>query len=221
MGSIIPENATQYAFDFDALSTQISDDVFQPRIIQTPLRKRCSICKQWHLLASFYGKSAKLNNHHAECKECLKKYHAERRDRLKEAKTGSKQCAICKETKHVSNFWPDYPYCKNCSKARARSYYADNRERESQRSRKSRLKYMYNMTEEDYDAMILKQMGLCAICGKPPKENSILYVDHCHKTGNVRELLCTHCNSAIGHAHESPEILRRAALYVEKHHNIG
>lgn len=62
----------------------------------------------------------------------------------------------------------------------------------------------FGITIEDYNAMHDKQNGLCAICKQPEtrlnKSGTLhrLAVDHCHKTGKVRGLLCFKCNAAIG-----------------------
>jgi hypothetical protein len=63
-----------------------------------------------------------------------------------------------------------------------------------------RMKHLkkYGMTLEQYEAMHEAQKGLCAICGEPNQNNRILCVDHDHKTGKVRKLLCTNCNSKLG-----------------------
>ncbi|MFJ3233170.1 endonuclease VII domain-containing protein [Streptomyces sp. NPDC086787] len=44
---------------------------------------------------------------------------------------------------------------------------------------------------------------------------SPVHVDHCHKTGRVRGVLCFNCNSAIGKLGDSPDAVRRAAAYPE------
>ena len=79
------------------------------------------------------------------------------------------------------------------------------------------LKKMYGMTSEDYNKMVSQQNGLCAICSKP--EMSLRYkrlsVDHCHKTGEVRGLLCTNCNKALGSFGDSISILKKAIAYLE------
>lgn len=63
--------------------------------------------------------------------------------------------------------------------------------------------------------MFAHQGGVCAICGRPPK-NTPLNVDHDHKTGLVRGLLCWHCNSrVIGAARDEPSVLRKAAKYLD------
>ncbi|MGV5033770.1 endonuclease VII domain-containing protein [Streptomyces sp. NRAIS4] len=59
--------------------------------------------------------------------------------------------------------------------------------------------------------MIASQRGLCAIC----LAASPAHVDHCHKTGRVRGVLCFNCNSAIGKLGDNPDAVRRAAAYLE------
>jgi hypothetical protein len=57
-----------------------------------------------------------------------------------------------------------------------------------------------------------EQNGKCAIC---EQEKPHLYIDHCHKTSQLRGLLCTRCNTAIGQLMDDPAIIRKAADYVE------
>lgn len=57
--------------------------------------------------------------------------------------------------------------------------------------RKHNLKTRYGLTEADYDEMLEKQRGLCALCGDEMKRP---VVDHCHETGKVRGILCHPCN---------------------------
>ncbi len=58
------------------------------------------------------------------------------------------------------------------------------------------------------------QGGGCALCGSPPRTRQ-LHIDHDHKTGRVRGLLCFRCNRALPH-YMSAEWLRRAADYIER-----
>ena len=61
------------------------------------------------------------------------------------------------------------------------------------------LKYEYGITLDDYNKMFNEQEGKCAICQRHQNElKKILYVDHDHKTGEVRGLLCKNCNVALG-----------------------
>lgn len=59
------------------------------------------------------------------------------------------------------------------------------------------------------------QGGVCAICGRAPRDDISLHVDHDHATGAVRGLLCFRCNNAVGDLEDDPAILRRAAVYVD------
>lgn len=71
------------------------------------------------------------------------------------------------------------------------------------------------MTRTDYDVMLEKQGGGCAVCGVRPPEGKSLAVDHNHETGAVRGILCDKCNQAIGSFKDSPALLRKAAEYLE------
>ena len=73
----------------------------------------------------------------------------------------------------------------------------------------------YGITVEQYQDILQKQDGICAICKNPPNKNA-LAVDHCHITGKIRGLLCPSCNSGIGKLRDSPEMLRKAIEYLEK-----
>ena len=73
------------------------------------------------------------------------------------------------------------------------------------------------MTLVDYDEMLKRQNGRCAICKtKETKPIKYLCVDHCHKTGAIRGLLCFNCNISIGRLGDDPKILRAAIRYLSK-----
>jgi hypothetical protein len=72
----------------------------------------------------------------------------------------------------------------------------------------------FNITADEYDSILASQGGVCAICQHPPK-NQRLAVDHDHKTGLVRGLLCLACNKAMGMLRDDSERIRRAADYVD------
>lgn len=78
-----------------------------------------------------------------------------------------------------------------------------------------RLRRTYNLTSEQWDQLNEAQGGVCAICGRAPK-NKPLNIDHDHKTGLVRGLLCWSCNHRVlGAVKDSIELLRAAADYLE------
>ena len=72
----------------------------------------------------------------------------------------------------------------------------------------------YGISSIEYDNRVQRQKGKCLICGKSPKR---LHVDHDHETNKNRDLLCSQCNMALGLFHDDVDVLRKAALYVERH----
>lgn len=94
-------------------------------------------------------------------------------------------------------------YCKRCSY-------------------ESHLRIQYSVTLEDYAWLAYKQNFCCAVCEKPlnftlPRRGAVL--DHCHKTGQVRGLLHSSCNSAIGLLGEDPVTIDKAAVYLRSFAN--
>jgi hypothetical protein len=73
----------------------------------------------------------------------------------------------------------------------------------------------YGITIGDYEHILDAQSGLCAICYAKPESAYALVVDHDHRTGKVRGLLCPGCNIGIGYLKDNPLALRSAALYLE------
>lgn len=74
----------------------------------------------------------------------------------------------------------------------------------------------FGITMEQYRAMSEAQKDVCAICGKPNHSGWMLAVDHDHKTGKVRGLLCSNCNRGIGLFKDSSAFLRKAMNYLER-----
>lgn len=82
-------------------------------------------------------------------------------------------------------------------------------------SRNSRLKKVFGITIEDYDALLSTQNGVCAIC-KAVQNNGIrLAVDHSHKTKKVRGLLCMECNRAVGLLKDNSKIAQQVVNYLK------
>jgi hypothetical protein len=78
--------------------------------------------------------------------------------------------------------------------------------------RKHRVTEKYGISGAEFDALVEKQQGCCAICDE---EASPLCVDHDHVTKEVRGLLCSSCNKGIGFLRDNPARLWRAAEYLE------
>lgn len=124
-------------------------------------------------------------------------------------------------------------YCKACNAKYYREKRAQNREAnnayqreyrktiptEQRRANRRRygLKYNYNLTVEEYEAMYEKQERCCAICkDELPMHGKNVHVDHCHESGNVRGILCTRCNVGIGQLRHDPQIIEAAITYLTK-----
>jgi hypothetical protein len=83
-------------------------------------------------------------------------------------------------------------------------------------SKRVHLKKHYRLTLEQYEQMLSEQGYVCKICGKPETSKPHgLSVDHCHSTGKVRGLLCGNCNTLLGHAKDSTEVLLKCVNYLE------
>ncbi len=82
------------------------------------------------------------------------------------------------------------------------------------------LKYVYGISFEKYEAMRVEQNDSCAICRKQfvhGGKKTNFGVDHCHKTGKVRGLLCYHCNAALGMVREKEEIILSMIAYLQRY----
>ena len=94
---------------------------------------------------------------------------------------------------------------------------------ESKEAKKHRhLKDKYGISLEQYQQMYNQQHGGCLICKTPMLFQNLggdhgktANVDHCHKTGKVRGLLCNSCNRGLGFFQDSSALLRHAAEYLD------
>lgn len=144
----------------------------------------------------------------SKCPKCKKKFN----DKTKELilctniKEGTKKCRSCKEIKHTSEFYQNKraksgytTECILCMNIR-------------------RLKKTYNITINDVDNLFKQQNDCCDICGKHIKGifKRSYYIDHDHKTGKIRGLLCRECNLLLGFALDDIKILTMAITYLEK-----
>ena len=119
-----------------------------------------------------------------------------------------KTCIKCGESKPLSDFYKNsitkdgkHSYCKKCLI-------------DFSGTRHYRVKY--NMTREDRQKLIDQQNSQCAICGYFFKSEKHTHIDHCHITGKIRGILCSHCNVALGLLKDSTEILESAIKYLKK-----
>jgi hypothetical protein len=165
------------------------------------VEKTCRVCGEPKPHEDFYRAADMKDGRRSECKACNLAAQAARYRRDPEPK-----------------------------KQRVRQWQQENRDRhlETQRKRRQRpenkrkeraghLRRKYGMTVEDYDALLASQGGVCAICRRPPRDDISLHVDHDHTSGTRRGLLCFRCNNSLGDLEDDPDLLRRAAAYLDEH----
>ena len=144
----------------------------------------------------------------------------------------SKECPCCGEVKPTTEFtryknrygkWGFVSYCKECKKKQIKKYRIENPEKTKRLNRDNHLKKRYGLAPEDLERMLRDQDNKCCICGQEiflhgssVDKNKIAHVDHDHKTGKVRGLLCDSCNTGLGRFRDNPEYLLKAASYLKK-----
>lgn len=107
--------------------------------------------------------------------------------------------------------------CKECTKESTAKYRGIKRAKNPDWQREIDLKHSYGISLSDWNELFQKQNGCCAICGDHQSTLSKkLRVDHCHKTGPVRGLLCATCNSGIGMLKDDVKVLEKAISYLNK-----
>lgn len=121
--------------------------------------------------------------------------------------------------------------CKHCKSKKVYEWRAKNpqiynalavswRQKNPEKQHATDIKRIYGLSIEKYNEMLTIQSCKCAICEKqhdPSVKRGRLYVDHCHKSGETRALLCGACNSAIGYFKDDIELLKKAIAYINKY----
>lgn len=126
-------------------------------------------------------------------------------------KSNKLRCGVCKEIKDLENYRKDKhkkigykTICKSCLPIREKAV---------------SLRSNYNLELSDYFKLLKNQEFCCAICKTPIEgitkdKQRQANVDHCHKTGKVRGLLCSNCNRGIGLLKDSKQVLSNALRYL-------
>ncbi len=107
---------------------------------------------------------------------------------------------------------------------RERRHRVPQRKRTSEEHKNASLKKVFGITLDQYNEMLDRQCGVCAICGEKDKKIShhtkkpmSLAVDHCHETSKIRGLLCSACNHGLGNFRDNVKLLGAAIAYLQKH----
>lgn len=159
-------------------------------------KKKCTKCGKIKRLDQFQQDRRQKDGRISQCKNCKNQYYRARNERTRE---------------HRAAWWRGYKQRKNLD-----LYITGVNRRLREDGFATRI------TIEQYLAAVERQHGLCAICRQPEKTMyqgrlRRMHIDHCHLTGEIRELLCSHCNTGIGQFFDSPELCRAAAAYLEQH----
>jgi hypothetical protein len=107
--------------------------------------------------------------------------------------------------------------CKQCHRAYARQYNKKHppKKQTPEQTRAYWLKKKYGITPAVYHRMLKLQKGSCAICGHR-NGSKRLAIDHDHRIGLVRGLLCTRCNFLVGQIEASEKVFDKAIVYLRK-----
>lgn len=171
----------------------------------------CCRCKIEKPIEQFYKHKQKKGGHLYSCKECEKQRDIKRHAKYKhttKTKIQEKLCTVCHQLLKAECFYRSSwqltgltSSCKSCL-------------------RDKHLKQYYKTSTENVKLVYQQQNCCCAIClvSLPMK---LLCVDHDHKTGQTRGLLCRPCNSAYGLLKESKQIILNMLSYREKWQNIN
>lgn len=122
--------------------------------------------------------------------------------------SGPRKCPDCGEKKTPPDFPRSYAYCRNCHNARTR----ETVQRLYGGYRHYRLRNRYGIGAEEVQRMIEGQGGVCALCETRPATQ----VDHDHRTGHIRAVLCLNCNAGLGLANDDVRILLSAIEYLTR-----
>jgi len=200
-----------------------------PRIRVPRTEKRCSHCGMVKPLSDFYRRRRNSENPGAssECKRCnYEIQHAivlanQKRKRELILARREKKCCICKIVKPLDQF----PVCRtrldgknSTCKSCLLSYQRQRRKtiRGKLMRKEIYLKRDHDITTAQYSDLLRKQNYVCAICGRNGhiKGKPSLAVDHDHRTGKIRGLLCFNCNTGLGKFDDDPKYLLRASQYL-------
>lgn len=164
--------------------------------------KICIKCKQLKPLSDFNWHNREKGQHRNFCKDCQNVW-AKKHNQTPGAKDvrGKWNEDNIEKIKEYHELYRNDPEKRAKSKVYHRRYWLKK----------------YGLTLEEYDDILNSQDGKCMICKTedPGSKQKNFAVDHCHKTGKVRGLLCFSCNVSIGHFKDNVDFLHKAINYLD------
>jgi len=148
------------------------------------------------------------------------------RARMRSVRSCAKCGRACSSQPLELGNYHNKPWCRKCKRDFQRKYAKFRRDESAQGSSYGGRLARYGLTSTDYDELLAFQGGRCAGCGRHPRPNRRLDVDHRHQPGDrkrqpweraieVRGLLCHLCNRALGIVRDNARTLRALAAYLE------
>lgn len=206
--------------------------------------KICPACNQSKSLTEFFNEKTRKDGKSVYCKPCQRERNARRYQKRKvKLEAGLvpvpeiHTCRMCKETKPNSEFSPSAngpdglsSYCLTCMGVRNRKYYQGKKEERKEYSqtykknnpdkvkkwgRDATLR-KYGLDEESFEVMMHAQGEKCKNPGCRVDIRKKPCIDHCHKTGKLRGILCDGCNKTLGIANDNPKWLEGLAEYLKR-----
>jgi len=195
--------------------------------------RACRKCLEEKPLSAFSRERGRLSG---QCRDCRRGYvrawqEENRRLRsLSDAEAATLSCRECGAAKAADSFGKNWTTvsgrnseCLECSRLRDRARYARDSNKRKAQAKWGAVKQKFGLTKEQWQTIFHEQDGLCAICcddlnavPEGRKDKRTACIDHDHRTGRVRGLLCARCNQGIGLLREDDRILARAIEYLEK-----
>jgi len=201
------KNMSQSAFNMELIGEVIyrlpvesSTSGMQPYV-----NLKCNTCGD---IREYQAVSASIAKHN-ECYRCRKS---------KKINDEKLECSVCKETKHISEFFKTktsltgYAYaCKQCSN-KSRNKYAAKVGKDFLNNKAMAKRYSLSIDE----VVDLKSITTCGICNESLPTRKDKHIDHCHISGKVRGILCSKCNHGLGLFRDNVTYLQGAISWLKK-----
>lgn len=176
--------------------------------------KNCKSCFKQKELTEFYKNNYSADKLAYECKDCYNHKLREKRKKNPEPfKLANKRAY---EKKREERIRKQKEYNEKNPEVR-KNWYNKNIENIRKYNKQYDLKKKYNITLEDFNLMLKIQNYCCKICNYEFDNKKIAHVDHNHKTGKVRSLLCHNCNTSLGLMKENKNYISNLIKYLKEH----
>lgn len=167
--------------------------------------KTCAKCSSEKPLDQFNKNARSKDGHTSYCKPCAL------------AVVGAwRRANPDKRAANQKRYYEKHPEKLAAARRRHKERYPEYHSRKNRGYRLAR----YGFTLETFQAALDRQSNSCAICERAFSDDNLPVIDHCHATGLTRGILCTGCNTGLGHI-EKPGFLDKALEYIRSHQRKG